>query len=289
MLGHAVPSDSYFFTWIYGFHMPLFFVCSGFFYKKKPFWEAEKKDVRTLIVPWMTFSVFLVFCSFILEYVSNGEGPVFHPLDENCWILYYTIWFLICLFSTRFIYRLIRTSCNMLITNIVIVIGYVAAFLLNHFEINVPFFVDSSLAMLLFYHVGYLFKTWNLHDSKQPIWLSIMTLLVYSLFIYFVKPEVNIKENVFPVYLILLSLVPIYALYQLSCRLNNKFLLSCGLASLTIMGFHHPIYDVVMFPLMNRLPLLPEIEMGLMVVLTLMITLIIHKLLLKVSPFLIGK
>ncbi len=167
--------------------------------------------------------------------------------------------------------------------------GYLGSFLLKHFDINIPFFIDSALAMLLFYHVGNLFKTENLYNHKMPVWMSVMTLLGYSLFVYLVKPEVNIKDNVFPVYLIILSLVPIYALYVISCRLNSKFLLTCGLASLTIMGFHHPIYDVVMSPLMNRLPWPSVIEIGITVVFTLLITLGIHKVIIRYSPFLLGK
>lgn len=65
----------------------------------------------------MTFSLFLVLCSFLLMAFSSGEEPIFNPLDENCWILYYTIWFLIALFIVRFLYRIIAKCRNILYIN----------------------------------------------------------------------------------------------------------------------------------------------------------------------------
>ena len=55
------------------------------------------------------------------------------------------------------------------------------------------------------------------------------------------------------------------------------------------MGLHHPIYDVVMFPIMNRLPLPYVCEIILMVGLTLLIVLLADKILNKYTPFLLGK
>lgn len=119
MFGHAIP-NGYVHDWIYGFHMPLFFFCSGFFYKDKLLIEATVKDIKGLLIPWLTFSQILVLCSCILKVYSNGSGPIFQPLNENCWILYYTIWFLIALFIVRLIYRIITKSHRILFVNLLI-------------------------------------------------------------------------------------------------------------------------------------------------------------------------
>lgn len=106
MLGHAIPQTGFAHNLIYGFHMPLFFFASGIFFRVKPLKEGILKDIKTLMIPWMTFSFFLVLCSLLLKFMSDGEGPLFRPLDEDCWILYHTIWFLPCLFLTRTFYRI---------------------------------------------------------------------------------------------------------------------------------------------------------------------------------------
>lgn len=144
------------------------------------------------------------------------------------------------------------------------------------------------MAMLLFYHIGYLFKN-NELSEQRPIWISAVLLIVYAVFVWLVHPHVSVKDNVYPIYLIVLSIIPIYALYQLSCRVNSKFLILCGVESLTIMGLHHPIYDTIMLPLMNRLPLPYPFEIALMVIITLFITLLLSKYIMRYAPFLLGK
>ena len=80
-----------------GFHMPL---C---FFKDKSLGIV----LKGLLMPWATFCCVLVLCSFIFQFGSNGSGPQFQFLDENCYILYHTICFLICLFICRLFCRLI--------------------------------------------------------------------------------------------------------------------------------------------------------------------------------------
>lgn len=289
MLGHAISGKGFAHNLIYGFHMPLFFFCSGFFFKDKSLKESTIKDVKGLLIPWATFCCVLILCSFMLHFLSNGPAPQFQPLNENCYILYYTIWFLVCLFIVRLFYRLIVKMCNWPIINILCVGVYFLSFVLKYCNINIPFFIDSALTMLLFFHLGRVFHEQEWCKKQQPIWISIGLMIAYALFVWVIVPQVNIKENLFPIYLLILSIIPIWALYQICCTINSIFLSHCGVVSLTIMGLHHPIYDVVMAPIFNRVVFPQSIEMVLTVVLTLIIVLIIDKLIMKYVPYLLGK
>ena len=241
------------------------------------------------MIPYITFCFVLIVTSIILKYLSNGEGPLFKPLDENCFILYYTIWFLPCLFLTRLLYRVIFKIHKIWIVTLLYGVGYLTAYVLKMKGINLPFFIDSALCMLLFYHIGFLFNHTGLINKRIPLWISILILVFYIIFVWLVEPQVNVKDNVFPVYLIVLSMVPIYALYQICRKINSRFLAYCGAASLGIMGLHHPIYDVAMVPIMNRLTLPMFVEYIIMVVITLVVTLILYQLIVKFTPFLLGK
>lgn len=269
--------------------MPLFFFCSGCFFKEKPIWSGTLKDVKTLLVPWATFSIVLMICSILLKKLSNGEGLIINPLDEYCFVFYYTIWFLLCLFLTRFLYRAIYKIGNALVRNALILGGYFAAFVLNQKGINIPFFVDSAISMLLFYHTGHYCCAKGFMEKRLSSWICIGLLFLYVGFVWQIEPKVNIKDNVFPIYLIFLSMVAIISLYQLCCKIKSSFFAYCGVASLVIMGLHHPIYDLAMFPLMNRLNLSLFVESTIMVTVTLAITLGIYKLMVKYTPYLIGK
>lgn len=289
MLGHALPSYGFFHNMIYGFHMPLFFFCSGFFFKDKLLMDGIYKDTKGLLIPWSFFSLLLLLCSIVLHRFASAPSPQFAPFDENCYILYYTIWFLICMFIVRQLYQVIVKNCNRLAISILIWSGYLLAFILRQLDINIPFFIDSAMAMLLFFHIGKVFHDNELYLKKYPFWLNISLIMLYIIFIWHVAPIVNIKNNQYPIYLFFLSIVPIWALYQISLYLHSSFLIRCGMASLAIMGLHHPIYDVCMFPIMNRLNFPVCIESLLMVTITLSIILPLEKIISKFTPFILGK
>lgn len=288
VLGHVFPQTGFVHNLIYGFHMPLFFFCSGVFFKERPIWDSTIKDLKTLMIPWVTFSMFLMINSMILKFFSNGEGPVLKPLDENNYVLYYTIWFLPCLFLTRFFYRFIIKNNNILIVGLLCLSGYVVAYILKLHDMNLPFFLDSAISMLLLYHCGHLFNIYGLIKRKFPLSVSVLVLVFYVVLVWLIEPQVNIKDNLYPIYLFVLSLTPIYALYQICCRIKNGFLAYCGMASLAIMGLHHPICDFE-FPLMNLIHLPLLVERIIMVVITLAITLAIYKFMMVYAPFLLGK
>ena len=72
-------------------------------------------------------------------------------------------------------------------------------------------------------------------------------------------------------------------------NIKGSFLAQCGVASLAIMGLHHPLYDVLMFPLMNRMHLPMPVERIIMVGITLVITLAMYRLMSTYTPLLLGK
>lgn len=78
-------------TFIYLFHMPLFFIAAGYFFDKKYLqdpWAFCKKRFKGLYVPFVKWSVFfLIFHNLFFkigllnEQYGNWEGGVTHPYD----------------------------------------------------------------------------------------------------------------------------------------------------------------------------------------------------------------
>ena len=74
ILGHlGVP---YLSTWIYTFHMPLFFFLSGIVFsgRKYRFGEYLKRKMKSLVLPYFTLGggIFLFFASFMLSKGSRS-------------------------------------------------------------------------------------------------------------------------------------------------------------------------------------------------------------------------
>lgn len=83
--------------YILTFHMPLFFIVSGYFYKQRPFLDQLKIDVRRLLVPFF-FIVILTYFLKVLHNIYVGHS-VMHP-DSPAW-------FLLSLFGAKLLYNLI--------------------------------------------------------------------------------------------------------------------------------------------------------------------------------------
>ena len=269
--------------------MPLFFFCSGVFFKEKPIVSGTIKDIQTLLVPWATFSCLLLICSFVMKMMNKGLGPEINLMDENCYVLYYTIWFLLCLFFCRLFYRIIQKIHSQSICSAICIGAYFMAYIFQQSKLNIPFFFDSVFGMLLFYHLGHLFNHYNLTIKRIPMWANILLLMIYVFFVYQTEPLVNIKNNIFPIHLIVLSVIPIIALYQICCTISSRFLAYCGVASLAILGLHHPLFDMAMIPLMNLIHLPMLVEKTLIVSITLIISLAVYRIMVAYTPFLLGK
>lgn len=106
-------------TVIYSFHMPLFFFVSGCFFRPISLREFFAKKTRQLLIPWAFFAFLLFAYLFVLKLneTHNWAKAISLPVtsmfdgflgDENSFILFHVIWFLICLFEVSFVYLLIH-------------------------------------------------------------------------------------------------------------------------------------------------------------------------------------
>ena len=96
IMGH-VGFGSLFDKWIHVFHMPMFFIISGYFWKEQSFPNMLKKKVRTLLIPYFAFGVFHLIIHFIrigqvdnhgfylLFWENTAEGGI--PIAGALWFL----------------------------------------------------------------------------------------------------------------------------------------------------------------------------------------------------------
>ncbi|HEX7819407.1 MAG TPA: acyltransferase family protein [Sphingobium sp.] len=95
---------------IYAFHMPLFFLLSGYMVKPQPTLPLVVKQVRSLLVPFAAFSLLLIAVDLLVE-GARGVRPIFPGFGTGiAAILLHTeslrgpftiLWFIPCLFFAR--------------------------------------------------------------------------------------------------------------------------------------------------------------------------------------------
>lgn len=142
--------------------------------------------------------------------------------------------------------------------------------------------------------MGNVFFTTGLFKNKLSVLHTLILLMIYITFICLFRPDVNLKNNIFPVYLFVIALIGIYAFYQISFLIMKshnffvRFLLQCGESSLTLLGLHRPIW-IFINPICKSIISAASVLFLVQIISALIITLPVHKFLSRYAPRLIGK
>ena len=167
IIGHL--KTPYLATWIYTFHMPLFFILSGYVFPsgKYSFAEFVKKRISSLVIPYFCLGavIYLWYAGVFLV----QERPL-----ADYWIMlksfltqqhYWTIWFLAALFLAQVIYYCINRIARGSIIKSSAVSAAIAAggFLwYRRGGGGLVWNFDVALIAQFFFHCGYLLKRLSL-------------------------------------------------------------------------------------------------------------------------------
>lgn len=299
LLGHTEINDILA-VQIYAFHMPLFFFCGGVFFRDRTLRETLRKSVNQLLIPYFFFLFVRYACLFVL-YVMTGKSYDYvdnillttNPLDESG-AMYKTIWFLLCLFSVRLLYavidkivKLTGDNRKLLLESVLCVGGYVAAPYLE-----LPFCLDSAIGMLLYYHMGRIFFSFDTYKKNIGWFYILLMMVVYVVAVYNLHPHVSIKNCIYPVYHVFWAILGIYTFYQISIKLIelkfvSHFLARCGNSSLTLMGLHRSLW-LFICPICLALHMSDWFTIIIQMVIAIVVILPVDVFLKKYSPWLIG-
>jgi len=195
ILGHiASPFSSFIFSW----HMPLFFMISGFFIK---FDLSPKdfilKDFKRLMIPYFIFSMIalvleelkrIVLHRELLDFVNELKG-VFLWMDITSLINTYAfvLWFLPALFFAK----VILLSINKYIQNIFLQFITISMLFTSSFYINLPFALDNGMNAVLFIFIGNIFFRFY-QDNKL---LYLLPIIFVGLYFVYGVPSLDVASK----------------------------------------------------------------------------------------------
>ncbi|KRL52474.1 acyltransferase family protein [Furfurilactobacillus rossiae] len=190
---------------IFAFHMPLFFIVSGYLFHQQRLRIVLRKGIRSLLVPYLgTSGIFIIafvlakfnilpdifFSPFhdirqlvvsILYGFGGGPFGTVNPFGWNI-ALIGIIWFLLAMFWTNLIFQAIYqyskrySNCDVVLAifvSIIVVIGINLARLWI-----LPLALDSAFLAVAFFYVGYLLQKIDLEALiRQPMIIFVMLLL----------------------------------------------------------------------------------------------------------------
>lgn len=299
VLGHTGISGLPY-IYIYTFHMPLFFFISGCFFKNIKLSSMLAKRVQTLLIPYISFS-FLFLIGYTIVGCFDGSSimdsffrvlSTFNLLDEDCKYLYRTIWFLLCLFEINIMYALLSKLSRIYKTLGVLVCWILGAYLRG---IDIPIFLDSALSCILYYHIGYEFFSLGFYKRDISKAIPWFVLILLSVAIVILLPNVNLSRNEYPLYLPLLALAYIINLYYLIKAILSvmpsfidKILTILGKDTLLILGFHR-FYFIIFETLFPLIGLGGLISCGIKFIIVFPLIYLIKKTIVTYCPVFVGK
>jgi len=277
--------------WIYKFHMPFFFMLSGFLAIKtlnKPLLQELKKKFITLFIPFVT-------CGFTLSWIcGKADRYIFDTFHGG-------YWFLLSLFTCWIIFLpiikiLTHYKCNLVLEIIILILPFFIGNLIMRFMTEEYISITSfsfTFAFYRFFIIGYFigkfFFSTNLNQKFKKFYpyknylsaLSTITFIGTSLCIVANKNFISqIPLTVFQTVLCISLFFMIYFSYNnITPFIVNK-LTYIGKNSLSIYLFHYLF--VYQFPLSDP----KDIPLGFQTIIALGLTsIVITATLIIASPF----
>lgn len=308
LYGHVLGSDQSRYL-IYSFHMPLFFFLSGLVFNTR---DAEsykiflKKNLKQIILPYYTFAgiTLILWLIFIKPAASNhipqelwgivyGNG-IFPSLEFNS-----PLWFLPCLFVTKFFYMLIhKYSKSVKVKYISLVFLGTVGYILSAFFplIKLPFSIEVAFTAVVFFGFGHLMVQLTLlkNKIKENTWLTAILMSITTFFfawIHFrmsglqIDMRINQLNNILLFYSAAFS--GIFAVISISYIVKkNRFIEYIGKNTLLLFIWHYPLYLVITsflsnFPITQN-PLLKSFFPALYTIIAIFFILSGHRLVMKI-------
>ena len=207
--GHSLPSDCLGNQVIHSFHMPLFFIVAGYFYKPNAHYcNKLDNDFRRLLVPYLVIAA--GFSLYLLAKENNSISALKYSfiatIFGSAWHHYSLIWgkaphigvawFLPALFCCRQIFNLVYNN-NKNAVYIIIVMAISAA-AIDRYLINLPFALLPGLSAMIFYLIGYYAKLTHI-NRHSLMFIGIIGTLCWLLHLRYSKLDMcNCTYGLYP-------------------------------------------------------------------------------------------
>lgn len=228
-------------TWIYSFHMPLFFIIAGMLTKYKNKVDIKKtiiSRIKGLLIPYFFFSLISIF---IFSLMADFEKSVIKELFRVTilGIGIETLWFLPALFFSDIIFVLMKkiVKNDYVMGVIVAILFFVSSFVTADNRMLLKFFARGLIALTYMY-IGYML--FEIVQKKNISNKFLVGIFILQLFTSGLNGFVDLNNLVYNNKLLYLfnSVLGSYILIEICKKIKSKFLIYLGKSSLIIMWLH---------------------------------------------------
>ena len=299
-------------TYIQSFHMPLFFIVSGFLWTNKySLFERIKKKMKSLIIPYICFSIFYLLICVLFKKISIDmlKAVLFFPTDMNNMPLAPALWFLPCMFITDIVYSMLNKAVKnrILLTIVVLLLGIIGSIYSSYIDFMLPFTLEPMLTALVFWHIGHIIRQRDNEKLTNNRLVITIIILVVSVIFSFANKCIDMRSAryyIVPLYFIngILGTLVYWNLSNQLAKLKENRWTRCFYNLIKHIGTNSMIFVVVNQPLIlilnkiftffkiNENIALKVMEKGISFIIIIFLGVIINKCLNKTKlKFIIGK
>lgn len=263
MIGHVDWYPNIIGRVIYSFHMPLFFLISGYFAKtcndyRGTFVSFFAKNAKQLLIPYA-----VVACICCMSSLVSGWNLFIHNLLRYVCALDHVwknslfdkqitpVWFLLALFWGRTFFILLSKTGKWFIP---LCISLSLLIVLLHPYIVTPFGIGHGLESLVFLIIGYLYRMYNV-----PTIVKILIVICWPISIFLGGMDFFAYKYMCLPFNILGACGGTIVVYYVARNIKNTFISSflawCGRNSMTILCAHVVESSIPIIPMLaNMMP-----------------------------------
>lgn len=193
-------------TFVYTFHIPLFFVLSGMVFvrdKYPDFGSFLKRRLQTLIIPYVIYSFITWAIWAVFSYITHAKVVSYWmPLletfiaqgSEGYLVHNVPLWFVSCLFVIELLYywiSLLTDVWNIIICLLCAVLSYVLVNYCTIFDFTtLPWSIEVAMAAIIFYAIGHILIKHIGHQQFEYVvnkkrWVSIFIVLLFFVIVWY--------------------------------------------------------------------------------------------------------
>lgn len=185
MVFDHVGWGSFVHTYIQSFHMPLFFIVSGYLWKNDVLSSLAKKRFKTLMIPYAGFATAFLLLRITPAFggeqsiIKSLKAVLLYPTDIANMPIAPALWFLPCMFSASIVYSLLSRLDFKLKAFAIVCISTLGMTYSSLFDRMLPFTIEPMTVALGFILVGELIKknNNNVMEWIDKSWIIIILLI----------------------------------------------------------------------------------------------------------------
>ena len=191
---------------VHVYHMPMFFLISGYFFKSQPLTKLIIKRAKTLLLPYLFWGLLHIIIYFFT--IGRIDVHAFYLMfwentAESGIPIAGALWFLTAIFVSEVIFWFVqKIKANIIVETVIstaiAVAGIACA---TYLPFRLPFAIDVGMVGVLFFQFGKLLNEKFNRLLSLNLLLSILAVIVFSV-LGFVNEYVNLRKGIYGIWIL---------------------------------------------------------------------------------------